>query len=172
MGGGGGGGGWNPFENVSWNTPFGDSQVGKTLYGGTSGGVNSVFNNVSWDKPLGDNSALGQALYGNSQAPLTSEGKDKETGEQVIIPGTGGSSTTNDPQFGGTILPPKTPTASAPSNVLRAYNPGALPKYLPNDAERKFREDYMKSLKPNVNFNIMGESSPYKNATTAPKTGV
>ncbi len=52
--GGGGGGGWNPFQDVSWSRPFGNSE-------------------------------LGNALQGNPNAPLTPDGKVKETGEQLVM---------------------------------------------------------------------------------------
>jgi hypothetical protein len=164
---GGGGGGWNPFEGVSWNTPFGGSQLGQTLYGGTNGGVNSVFNNVSWDKPLGDNSMVGQALYGNSQAPLTSEGKDKNTGDQVIVPGTGGSSTTNDPQFGGTIVAPPASATSTPTTMPSIANRGGtFARFGNNAAENALRQSYLGALKPNYGFTFQNQANPYKAVST------
>lgn len=159
--GGGGGGGWNPFEGVSWNKPFGDSAA-SNLVGG-AGGISSIGQGVSWDKPFGDTSSLGQALYGNSNAPLTSEGKSKETGEQVIIPGTQGSSTSNDPQFGGTFVQPPAPSYNTNAiPVAPLSGPGALPKYGNNAAEMAFRDAYLKNFTPNVNYNINAEATPYK----------
>lgn len=158
MGGGGGGGGWNPFENVSWNKPFGDS-VASNLVGG-AGGVDSMFQGVSMDKPFGDTSSLGLALYGNTNAPLTSTGVDKQTGEQYVPnpdapPGA---------EIGLPSPPASTPTPSAPtSNIPMAYNPGALPKYLNNAAETAYRNQYLKGFNPNVNFNLNAEQSPFKN---------
>lgn len=157
-GGGGGGGGWNPFENVSWNKPFGDSAA-SNLVGG-AGGVDSMFQGVSTAKPFGDTSSLGLALYGNTNAPLTSTGVVKETGEQLVY-------NPDAPPGAGAGLPtsaPKPPTISTSPSIPMASTrgPGALPRYANNAAEMAFRDAYLKSFTPNTNFNINAEATPYK----------
>lgn len=136
----------NPFEGVSWNKPFGNSTA-STLVGG-QGGLSSVFDNVSMTDPLGQGSWLAEATgHGNKDSPLTSEGKDKKTGEQVIIPGTGGSSLSNEPQFGGTFVTP--PTTSAPTTSPRAPRMGALAGVRPS-----FQANYLNALNPNSGFKL------------------
>lgn len=164
MGGGGGGGGWNPFEGVSWNKPFGDSAA-SNLVGG-AGGISSMGQGVSWNKPFGDTSSLGLALYGNSNAPLTSEGKDKNTGDQVIVPGTGGSSTTNDPQFGGTIVAPPASTSTPTTMPSIANRGGTFARFGNNAAENALRQSYLGALKPNYGFTFQNQANPYKAVST------
>lgn len=51
--------------------------------GGGGGGGWNPFQDVSMNRPFG-NSFVGNALQGNPNAPLTSDGKDKVTGEQYV----------------------------------------------------------------------------------------
>jgi hypothetical protein len=156
-------------QDVSWNKPFGDSTAA-TLLGG-NGGISSIFNGVSMTDPIGTDSFMGQASHGNKSAPLTPEGKDKQTGEQVIIPGTQNITDTatglpsESPQFGGGFpgnptntgggLIPAPPDTYAPPMALTALNRGAN-----TGPEDSLRASYLQALKPNYGFTFQGETNP------------
>ena len=167
MGSGGGGGSWNPFEGVSWNKPFGDSAA-SNLVGG-AGGISSIGQGVSWNKPFGDTSSLGLALYGNSQAPLTSTGKDKQTGEQVIVPGTQNMVDANgnpiqSPQFGGGFV----------YNGSSAVSGGGKASPSPRSAlalEERLRAGKRANLTPNVEFSYNLEKNPIASSAVRPMGG-
>lgn len=162
--GGGGGGGFNPFQDVTWNKPFGNSAA-SNLVGGTQGS-NHMFDNVSMTNPLGTNSFVANATGHNTNAPLTSEGKDKKTGEQVVQPtvsADNGGVGVGVPQ----VIQKPNPVNNTPATTTpMAFTPGAGPRYLNNQSEMDYRNAYMKSLAPNTNFNINAESSPYKNISS------
>lgn len=104
------------------------------------------FEGVSWNKPFGDSAAsnlVGGA--GGVSSMFNNVSWENPTGRGVVT---------------GTINQQKKP---APEQTPVAWNPtgpGAMPKYMPSDQERQFREAYMKSLNPNVNFLISGEKNP------------
>lgn len=113
---------------------------------------------VSWSRPFG-NSWLGNALQGNPNAPLNPDGTSKETGEQVIVPGTQGSSTTNTPQFGGGFV--QSAMSSSNSNTSGPYGsgPSAFARPMNNTTgEDAFRSAYLGALKPNTAFTFNAQN--------------
>lgn len=191
----GGSSGGNPFENVSWSTPFGGSALGQAggsvqnaignatqgvslnkpfgdsaaseLVGG-GGGINSIFNGVSMTNPMGTDSTLAQATGHAQNAPLTSTGVDKSTGEQ-------GTYNPNAPPGAGAGLP-SFPSATAPAAPAPTTAPsianrgGTMPRYGNSANEDAFRRSYIGSLKPNYGFTFQGQQgNPFKAVTTPSK---
>lgn len=162
------GGGGNMFQDVSWNKPFGNSTA-SNLVGG-QGGIDSMFNTVSWDKPFGTDSTLGQALYGNQNAPLNADGTPKDPNYTT-------APNPNAPPGAGAglpmVVPKSSPSSSAPSGPANTLGmrQGTLPSYRNNANEDAFRQSMLSSLKPNYGFTFQGQNSPYK-AVTPPSKGV
>ncbi len=139
----------NATQDVSLNKPFGNSTL-STLYGG-NGGLNSVLNNVSWDKPFGTNSTLGLALYGNQQAPLTTKGVVKETGEQLVYDPTA-------PPGAGYGLPTSKQQSQVAGQDVIQMGPQAPRSALA--LEERLRSEARKKLTPNTEFNFNLETNP------------
>lgn len=156
----------NPFENVSWNKPFGNSTA-STVVGG-NGGVDSILNNVSMTNPIGKDSELAGAT-GHKDTLLTSTGVDKASGQQGTgNPGAPPGAGAGLPSFATPPAPASAPTSYAP---MVANRMGTLPSYRNNSAEEAFKNSYMNSLKPNYGQTFQAEANPYKAATVSTSKG-
>lgn len=151
-------------ENVSWSKPLGDSfagqvggkaqEINKQIVQNTMGILNPKnYEGISTNKPVGGD--VGQALYGNPNAPLTTKGVDKKTGEQLDFnqdapPGAG---------FGIPVSRPKSQVGGM-SDVIQ------LTPQSPRSAlalEERLRSEARKKLNPNVEYAFNLEANPIAN---------
>lgn len=145
-------------DNVSWNKPFGDSDLSRN----SQNQFNNAKQNVN--KQLGTTMGAGA---GGALSPLF--GTDPVTG--LIIGGIAGNKVGQNIDSAVNATPGTNPPAGSmyipPST---SFSNGAGPGFQNTDAETAFRNAYLKSLTPNTNFNINAEANPYK-ATSVPSTG-
>lgn len=148
-------------SDVSWNKPFGNSAA-SNLVGG-AGGASSIMNGVSMTNPLGQTSYLAQAT-GHGNGPLTSTGKNKETGEQEM-------QLTPTADYGGIGTIPtmvqRSPTANpAVNSVAGSPSPRSAMAL-----EERLRASKRQAVNPNVEYGFNLEKNPIANSIVRPMGG-
>lgn len=128
------------------------------------GQASNPFNQVSWQHPFGDSALANATGNGQSfqNAPLTASGADKKTGQQIIDPNTLKDYNTNQGQ--GPAVPQILSTIAAPTSAPTAPNNnfygGVGSQYAKNNSEQNFLNSYQQALNPNTNFNINAQTNP------------
>lgn len=126
------GSGKNPFENVSWSKPFGDSSLGQAG-GQLQKNIAAMGQDVSVSKPFG-NSALGTL-------------------------GTPARSNPNDPMYAGVNKPITSSPIASPMAANTNFNPVAPTN--DTGAEDAFRNSYLSALKPQTAFTFNAQNPTF-----------